>query len=614
MCGIAGSVQRRGEPSPEVLQRQLQLLDHRGPDSSGGFARGRGAVGQTRLSIIDLVTGDPPITTPDGGIGVALNGEIYNFAALRRQLLRQGHVLRTSGDTEVLAHLAERSEPAELAGRLDGMFAFAIWDTTRDRLVLGRDRLGKKPLYWWCDGSTFVFASEIKAVLAHPHVTADLDPEAIPAYLHFGYVPTPRTFFSGVRSVPPGHVLTVDADMRPRLEPYWVPAVPGAGDTTRLDTTLDGAAAEVRRLLDQAVQARLVSDVPIGAFLSGGIDSSAIVGLMAAHVPVRTFTIGFEDHDGFDERPWAAKVARRFGTDHTEFVVHPQAVDLVERLVWHHDQPFGDSSAVPTFLLSELTRAEVTVALCGDGGDELFAGYERFFAGAAAHRARVLPSGVLAGARSLPGVPAKLDRFLRAAGRGLPDSYRDWVSYIADEDVEDLCPGGSPWAVEAYREEWEATAGAHVLDRLLLLNLRTYLVDDLLPKVDRTAMAVGLEVRAPFLDHRLVEYALRLPPATKMRGMDLKRVLKRAVADLLPEEILQRPKKGFGVPLARWFRDDLAAYVGSTLGQPDARVRAHLRGPAVDRLLQEHASGRLDRGHALWTLLTLEVFLRSRGW
>lgn len=367
-----------------------------------------------------------------------------------------------------------------------------------------------------------------------------------------------------------------------------------------------------------------MADVPLGAFLSGGIDSSAIVGLMAGAMaqPVRTFTIGFEDTEGFDERIYARQVAERFGTDHTEFVVQPSAVDLVERLVWHHDQPFGDSSAIPTYLLSELTAGHVTVALSGDGGDELFGGYERFAASLVADRYARLPAPAqraAAGAvgelhRLVPAKSAKVQRFLRNADAGLPDALRAWISYVPDELTAQLLPCGSRWHDEDYRRIWGHTAGAHTLDRILDLNLRTYLLDDLLPKVDRMSMAHGLEVRSPFLDHQLVDFAFRLPPSTKVRGLSLKRVLKRAVADLLPEDLLNRPKHGFGVPLGRWFREDLAGYATSMLGSPDARVRAHVRPEPLDALLRAHLSGSVDRGHALWTLLTLEVFLRWRDW
>ena len=429
MCGISGSLTPAGTAWQTSVDEQLRLLHHRGPDAFGHFGGDLGTIAQNRLAIIDLQTGDPPITNEDGRIGVVLNGEIYNFRELRDELLARGHVLSTSGDTEVLAHLAEELDAKQIAERLDGMFAFAIWDTRCSRLMLGRDRVGKKPLYYWTSPEAFVFGSEIKAVLAHPAVPRELDDGAISAYLTFGYVPTPRTFYGGIRSVPPGHVLSVTPGAEPVVERYWHP--PMRRDPVRRggSRALESAAVEVRARLATAVRKRLIADVPLGAFLSGGIDSSMIVALMAGMVdgPVQTFTIGFDDRDGFDERKYARIVADRYATDHHEFVVAPDAVDLVERLVWHHDQPFGDSSAVPTFLLNELTREHVTVALSGDGGDELFGGYERFAAAMALSRYAGVPAPVKAtGRRVLGRLPrtamrgrvGSLQRFARGGGTG----------------------------------------------------------------------------------------------------------------------------------------------------------------------------------------------------
>ena len=626
MCGISGLAATHPDGLRATAEAQLPLLEHRGPDAHGSFEGGCAVIAQNRLAIIDLVSGDPPITNEDGSVAAVLNGEIYNFRELHEELLGQGHRFRSSGDTEVIAHLAETLPPTELASRLDGMFAFAVWNDRRGQLVLGRDRVGKKPLFFWCAGGKLVFASEIKALFADADVPRCLDPRAIPAYLTFGYVPTPRTFFEGIGSVPPGHVLTFEPGGEPVLERYWEPPVAGARRAPQLDISLDDAAAQVRSRLENAVRRRLISDVPLGAFLSGGIDSSAIVGIMASLIerPVETFTIGFEDREGFDERPYGRQVAQRHGTTHHEFVVQPKAVDLVERLVWHHDQPFGDSSAVPTYLLSEVTGGHVTVALSGDGGDEVFAGYERFAAGLAAGRYAQLPSTVREAvesgldrlsAKALRGRGASLQRFAGTAGRGLPDAYRAWLSPVKDAERSAMLDGrGDDWALEDYESIWTSSHGAHPLDRLLDLNFRTYLVDDLLVKTDRMSMAHGLEVRCPFLDTELIEFAARLPPRFKVRGFTLKRVLREAVKDLLPPAILSRPKKGFGVPIDRWFREDLRAYVASTLGAADASLKQHLVPTAVDAMIAEHQAGERDHGQALWTLLTLEVFLRREGW
>jgi asparagine synthase (glutamine-hydrolysing) len=625
MCGISGAVSTVPGDAIRAVEAQLASQRHRGPDAEGSFDGGRGAVAQNRLSIIDLVHGDPPITNEDGSIGAVLNGEIYNFRGLRARLQGEGHHFSSDGDTEVIAHLAEECDAVRTARELDGMFAFAVWDQRHERLMLGRDRTGKKPLYWWSGRGTFVFASEIKGLLAHPAVPRQLDQRALSAYLTFGYVPTPYTFFAGIESLPPAHVATVLPGAEPRIEPYWQLSVPGVeGAPPPIDLDLDEAAREVRNRLLAAVQRRLISDVPLGAFLSGGIDSSAIVALMAGELGLRmkTFTIGFEDHDGFDERPFARKVAKRFQTEHHEEIVRPEAVDLIERLVWHHDQPFGDSSAVPTYLLNQVARRHVTVALSGDGGDELFAGYERFAAGVAAERLLRVPAPARRATEwlveALPSAAisrrvGSLQRFTAAVEQGMPWAYLAWISYVPEVWRRRLLSAPDGWARDDYLRRWEATAGARPLDRLLALNLDTYLVDDLLVKADRMSMAHGLEVRSPFLDTALLEFATRLAPGLKVRGLSLKRVLKRAVGDMLPSDILNRPKRGFGVPLDRWFREDLASYTAGMLGR-NAHVRRHLNGVELDRLVAEHQAGFRNHGHALWTLLTLELFLRRQGW
>ena len=643
MCGIAGYVCDRGQARREVVDAQLRCQRHRGPDAEGAFVRGRGAVGQNRLAIIDVNGGDPPITDESGELAAVLNGEIYGFQGLRRALIDQGHRFATACDTEVIAHVAEHADPVALAATLDGMFAFAVWDARRERLVLGRDRLGKKPLYWHYGDGELVFASEIKGVLAHPRVPCELNQRAIPGYLAFGYVPTPGTFYRGIASLQAGHVLVFEPGGSPRIERYWSPPARAAGARRRprreRPGELDRAATRVRSLLHDAVARRTVADVPVGAFLSGGVDSSAVVATLAqlSPTPIRTFTIGFDDK-GFDERRYARMVAQRYRTDHHEFVVAPDAVALIERLIWHHDQPFGDSSAIPMYLLSELTREHVTVALCGDGGDELFAGYERFAAGVAAAPYGALPDaihggvtralGALAGDAPAVGAgathsrvaavrrrAARAQRFAANAGRGMPDAYLEWISFVDAPTRTALTGSDDSDAHRAHRALFASTAGSATLDRVLDLNLRTYLLDDLLVKADRMTMAHGLELRSPLLDAELVAFAATLAPSLQLGGrVQLKRVLRRAVEPLVPREILARGKQGFGVPLDAWFRGPLRGHLSGMLGAPDASIRSHLRGDAVDALIASHLDGRANHGHALWTLLTLELFLSRQGW
>jgi asparagine synthase (glutamine-hydrolysing) len=614
VCGIAGGTGRNSQERSRILDRQLTTLRHRGPDSWGFLPGGSGAVGQTRLSVIDLLRSDPPLTDESGAVRVALNGEIYNFKELRRELLEEGHQLASEGDTEVIAHLAEDHSPVDLCRRLDGMFAFGVWDERDARLVLGRDRFGKKPLYYWYGQDELVFGSEIKAVLADPRVPRRLNTNVVPQYLSFGYAPTPETFFEGVRSLPAGHVLTFVRGGPPVIERYWsVPVVP---QESLLRWSLDDAARHLRELLRAAVARRLVADVPLGAFLSGGVDSSAVVGLMAEQMtePVRTFSIGFQEKE-FDEREWGALVARRFGTRHSEHIVTADAAHVVDRILDACDQPFADSSALPTFFLSEVTRRDVTVALSGDGGDEVFAGYDRFAAALLLRRAPRALRGLSVAAAGIPRLSTRIQRLLEAGGTGMPEAYERLVMISAPEDVRRLLGGDAAARVTTTHSDlWASSAGASALHRLLHLNINSYLLDDLLVKVDRMSMQHGLEVRSPLLDPALLDFAMSVTPDLHVRGLRLKRLLKAAVADLVPVEVLNRPKKGFGVPVARWLRNELRPLVEGELLAPSARLAALVNAQEVQRLAHEHEIGRRDHGQRLWALLLLERFLRREGW
>ncbi len=610
MCGIAGEVRWDAAPAAGA-EEVLSTVLHRGPDSLGAFSRDDAWVGQTRLAIIDVPGGDPPIASEDGSIGVALNGEIYNFRELRAELRERGHEFATGCDTEVVVHLAEELDPVALARRLEGMFAVAVWDAPRRRLVLARDRFGKKPLYYWHDATRLVFGSEIKAVLANPAVPRRLRAEAIPDYLTFGYVPTPDTFYEGIRSVPPGHVLVAEDGAPPRIEPYWRLGLPG------VDGWRDAPGAVLRggRGGGPATAAR-------------GGPPAARRGRPARRVSQRRHRLvgRRRAHGRGRHRSRRSRSASTTATASTSARMRARS-----RAATAPTTPSSSSSRMPpsssrsssgtttspsatparcpTYLLSELTAGHVKVALCGDGGDELFGGYERFAAARALARYEAVPdvvrTAVRRGAhRAAPLAQrskqlAKARRALLRSDRGPADGLLAWVSYVSEESKAALVGAAESPGMDAYRRIWAQSAGAHPLDRLLDLNIRTYLLDDLLPKVDRMSMAHGLEVRAPFLDRELAELAFRLPPCSRLRGFQLKRVLKAAVADLLPPELLKRPKQGFGVPLDRWFREDLAPLVGGTLGAPDSRVGEHVSRDAVRAMLSDHARGNEPRSRAV---------------
>ncbi len=623
MCGLAGVLHFDGSPvDPAVLHRMGASLSHRGPDAEGIWEDHLGppAVGlvHRRLSIIDLSpAANQPLSGEDERVQVMLNGEIYNFQELRAAL-ESGHTFRTHGDTEVIAHGYEDREEA-IVPRLDGMFALAIWDARRRRLVLARDPFGKKPLYYWSDARRFVFGSEIKALLA-AGVPPEMADEHLGEYLAFGYVPTPSTLFKGIRKLPPASLMVVDAHGPSAPRAYWDLSYPPEGAAAAVD--LGQAAERVRELLSAAVRKRLVSDVPLGVLLSGGVDSSAVGALMTRLVPgrVKTFAVGFEGDAYFDERPHAAHVARHLGTEHHESVVAPHAAELVETLLHHHDEPFGDSSALPTYLVAREARREVTVALNGDGGDEVFAGYDKFWAALLARRIPgPLRTLLRAGARALPeggthhGRLKRLRRFTDKATRPEVERIAGWSTFFDQPEIEALTRGRAEGDVLAsYREALGKCEGRSLLSRLLYLNARTYLLDDLLPKMDRMSMAHGLETRSPFLDRSLAEYVATLPDELKRSGRHGKVVLKKAVEALLPAAILRRPKHGFGVPLGAWFRGELRPMVEATL-LDGSRLGRRLDPSVIRGIFDDHASGRADRGHQLWTLLTLELWMRKHA-
>jgi asparagine synthase (glutamine-hydrolysing) len=625
MCGIAGIVSLAGGPIEEArLRRMAGALAHRGPDAEGVWVDARAApsvgLAHRRLSIIDLShVADQPIGNEDGTILAMLNGEIYNFAQLRRAQ-EPRHRFRSHGDTETIVHGYE-DEGDGIVAELDGMFALALWDARSRRLLLARDPFGKKPLYHWTDGRELLFASEIKALVAGG-APAEFDPSGLPEYLAFGYVPTPRTLYRGVKRLPPASSLVVDGAGVSEPRAYWDLRFPPAGEAARV--SLPEAAAGVRARLDAAVRKRLMADVPLGVLLSGGVDSGAVLALAAraSSTPINTFTLGFEGPAFYDERAPAARMAAHAGAIHHEAVVKPEAASLVTTLLRHHDEPFGDSSALPTYLVAREARRHVTVVLNGDGGDETFAGYERFRAELIAHRlpaparsllryaAAVLPAG-----RTSFGTLRRLQRFARKSALPFLERTLAWHSFFEPQTLRDLgkdAPIDLDAVLASYRETLARVNGASHLSRLLYLNARCYLLDDLLPKMDRMTMAHGLEARSPFLDRELCAYAATLPDDFKRRGGVGKVVLKEALRGLVPEDLLRRPKQGFGLPLGEWFRADLKEMVADTL-MDRPRLGAHLRLDTVRALWSEHLSGRADRSHALWTLLVLELWMRAHG-
>lgn len=615
MCGIAGLVGTRDRDRTAEATTAASHIIHRGPDSFGLRVDERSALVVRRLKVIDLETGDQPQANETGMIWTVFNGEIYNFRELRKELGASGHTLRTASDTEVIVHLYE-DLGERFVERLEGMFAIALWDAQERRLVLARDRLGKKPLLYAQSDGELVFASEHRALLAALPRRPRTDPDAIHVYLRLGYVPAPLDAFEGVRKLPPAHTLTWE-DGRVTLRRYW--SLPSFG-TLRIGER--EAAAELRRLFERSVARRLIADVPLGAFLSGGSDSAATVATMSRlSATVRTFTIGFDDPD-LSETIGARRVAERYGTDHHEYTVRPVDLDLIPELVRHYGEPFADSSAVPTWVLSRLTRQSVTVALDGTGGDELFAGYDRYYAMRLASTIDEIPQPirmpVLAGlARSLPPKPSartatgRARRFVRAAQMHPKERYLSLVGIFDHAAVRQLV---EPSFLATTRDAMASVDLPQIADPVAAaqrMDMERYLPDDLLVKTDIASMASSLEVRCPFLDRELVEFAVSLPTDLKLRGRTRKHLVKVAFADDVPEENLHGRKRGFGAPVNAWFRGDLAALMRETVLSPRALARGIVRTDAIRRLVDEHASGRADHSHGLWALLMLELWHRE---
>jgi asparagine synthase (glutamine-hydrolysing) len=635
MCGICGAAwtDDAGALPEGALALMIDRLRHRGPDDAGTYRDDHGALGFRRLAIIDLLTGHQPLSNEDGAVWAVLNGEIYNFQALRHRLEAKGHTLRTVSDTEVLVHLYE-DEGTKLFSLLRGMFAVAIWDSARKTLVLGRDRLGQKPLLYRLTERGIRFASELKSLLALPEseVPRRVDPRALDQYLTYGYIPHPLTILEGVYKLPPAH-FAVWHEGRFSMERYWDP--PWNNEVVQKP----GEEIErLRALLSEAVAEQMIADVPLGAFLSGGIDSTIIAGLMrrATSGTVKTFSIGFDD-PAFDETHYARMAADFLGTEHHEFKIQPRAWETLPALAEQFDEPFADSSALPTWYVSRETRRDVTVALTGDAGDELFGGYDRYRALAIAGLIDRLPPEIrrLLGGPLAKVIPAssraktrlrRVKRLLEGMGDSPETRYARWMTLFdessraelySDDFVETLATAGAmdPTGADplsVLERAWRAAPRRDAVTRAMVSDLLTYLPGDLLHKVDMASMAHSLECRGPFLDHRVVELALAMPLSRKLRLRSgrSKVVLKEAFADLLPPKIRSRPKMGFGVPLDRWFRGELKSELRAVLLDPVALGRGLFRPEAVEIMLDEHAKGLRDHAYRLWALLMLELWFR----
>ncbi len=640
MCGIAGFLERNERAAVDTiaggsdahraremtLDLMCRVIRHRGPDDQGTFIENNIALGMRRLAIIDVAGGRQPISNETNSVTIVFNGEIYNYRELARDLESRGHTYRTHCDTETIVHLYEE-HGASCVEHLRGMFAFAIWDKSKRELFIARDRAGKKPLYYTTTKQgTFVFGSEIKSLLAHADVERALDLQALDAYITLGYVPDPLTIFQGIHKLPPGCHLTVRDDVI-NVKQYWDfdYTTPAAQSDDACNHDAAHYIDELRRLLEESVRVRLVAEVPLGAFLSGGIDSSTVVALMSRiarqeNAPrVKTFSIGFHE-DSHNELAFARQAARSYDTDHHEFIVTPDICRVVPELVRHFDEPFADQSAIPTYMVSKLAREHVTVALSGDGGDELFAGYTRYVVDANRAGFARLPRGIRRKvmqplSRRLPhGAPGR--NYLNNIALDPLDRYLDSISMFTELGRRNLYSsnfraevGESNYVARMFHELAANVKTGDALDRLLYIDSKTYLPGDILTKVDRMSMAVSLETRAPLLDHKLIDFVTRLPSRLKMRGGETKHILKEAVRPFVSAEIIDRRKQGFGVPVESWINRELRDDVRDTLNAQ--RARGYFDNTHIDLLFAEHERGRRDHSAQLWTLYMLELWQRA---
>jgi asparagine synthase (glutamine-hydrolysing) len=616
MCGIAGFVLRNGRAEASAVKAMCDQIRHRGPDDEGIYVDRGCGLGMRRLSIIDLSTGHQPISNEDRSAWVVFNGEIYNYQSLRDSLISDGHQFATHSDTETIVHLYEQFGISGIS-QLRGMFAYAIWDARRKQLLLVRDRFGKKPLYYSILPKGLFFGSELKC-LYPVGVPLEIDDQALRLYFQFSYIPDPLSPYKAIRKLPPGGWLLYDSDGTVRQGLYWKLPEPGMRSPDSADE--DAAAIRVREIFDESVRMRMIADVPLGAFLSGGIDSSSVVASMATQSSerVKTFSIGFEE-SAFNELPAAALVAKKFNTDHHEIVVRPDSVSLVSKLVSHFDEPFGDSSAIPTFIVSEFAALHVKVALTGDGGDELFAGYNSFFAVDRLRRFDAVPQlarSVLSQIADVWPYSFYGKNYLRmisrpsALTRYFELNYAPYFLRKALLQPEWMLPADSAFFTQAFRD-CLLEEHADIVSQAIYFESRANLTGDMLVKVDRMSMANSLEVRSPLLDHQLAELAMSIPHQWKMRNGKGKQILLKAVGHRLPPELLSLPKKGFGVPLAVWFRSSLRTLLWDVLTSRTFLDRDIVSEEFLVKLLKEHDKGRRDNSHWLWRLLMLELWMRN---
>jgi asparagine synthase (glutamine-hydrolysing) len=621
MCGIYGVLDLHGAPVDGArLDAMAAKTVHRGPDDEGRHVDGALAIGMRRLSVIDVDGGHQPLTNEDGTLWLVANGELYNYRELRAELAAQGHRFRTRSDCEILLHLYER-DGDRLLERVNGMFAFALWDAPRRRLLVGRDRLGIKPVYVAHDSRRLAFASEAKALLALDRRTPALDRAALRAYLGLGYVPAPQSIFAGVRKLPPATLLVAE-DGRVEERRYWT--LPSTVDSSLTEADWIG---RVRERLEASVAMQMVSDVPIGAFLSGGVDSSAVVAFMARHTPhpVKTYAIGFQGgaaESYYSELPHARAVARHFGTEHHEILVKPDVVALLPKLAWHLDEPVADSAFVTTYLVSEFARRDVTVILSGVGGDELFGGYRRYLGGFYRARLDRVPRPLRRAATALADrLPAdrhsplldamRLARgFLASAELPFEERYRSYMDVFPEASVAEILRAPMADDRDALGEALAAATSNDELNRMFTVDAATQLPDDLLLLTDRMSMAVSLECRVPLLDHELVELAATMPQAVKVKGGRLKHAMKEALRGVLPDEILERRKRGFGAPMGAWLKRELAPVLKETLSPEAIERRGWLEPAPVAQLIDDHRANRIDGTDRLLALVNLEVWAR----